>query len=93
MPRTLTIHLDAATRKQIARLARRHRLSPSEVIRQAIAAFPDNPKPVTSPYAAIRDLIGIVHIREAERSWSAGRQFGFLLKCGDRAGTQQGWEI
>ncbi|MGB9459304.1 MAG: ribbon-helix-helix protein, CopG family [Candidatus Acidiferrum sp.] len=49
MASPLTLRLDPKTRQRIARLARRKRLSTSEVIRQAIAAWADRQEPVASP--------------------------------------------
>ena len=80
MPSPLTLRLDPKTRQRIARLARRQRLSTSEVIRQAIAAWADRQEPVTSPYDAMRDLIGIVRGGDPKRSEQAGSRFTALLK-------------
>jgi Arc/MetJ-type ribon-helix-helix transcriptional regulator len=80
MASPLTLRLDPKTRQRIARLARRQRLSTSEVIRQAIAAWADRQEPVTSPYDAMRDLIGIVRGGNPERSEQTGRRFTALLK-------------
>ena len=41
MASPLTFRLDAKTRQRIARLARHKRMSTSEVIRQAVAAWAD----------------------------------------------------
>jgi len=80
MASPLTLRLDPKTRQRIARLARRQRLSTSEVIRQAIAAWADRQEPVTSPYDAMRDLIGIVRGGDPKRSEQTGRRFTALLK-------------
>jgi len=80
MASPLTLRLDPKTRQRIARLARRQRLSTSEVIRQAIAAWADRQEPVTSPYDAMRDLIGIVRGGNPKRSEQTGRRFTALLK-------------
>jgi len=80
MASPLTLRLDPKTRQRIARLARRQRLSASEVIRQAIAAWADRQEPVTSPYDAMRDLIGIVRGGNPKRSEQTGRRFTALLK-------------
>ena len=72
--------LDKDTVARIARLARRQRLSTSEVIRQAIAAWADRQEPVTSPYDAMRDLIGVVRGGNPKRSEQTGRRFTALLK-------------
>jgi hypothetical protein len=86
MPSPLTLRIDPKTRQRIARLARRKRLSTSEVIRQAIAAWADRQEPVASPYDAITDLIGVVHGGNPKRSERTGRRFAALLRrCGNRA--------
>jgi len=80
MASPLTLRLDPKTRQRIARLARRQRLSTSEVIRRAIAAWADRQDPVTSPYDAMRDLIGVVRGGNPKRSEQTGRSFTALLK-------------
>ena len=80
MASPLTLRLDPKTRQRIARLARRQRLSTSEVVRQAIAAWADRQEPVTSPYDAMRDLIGVVRGGNPKRSEQTGRRFTALLK-------------
>ncbi len=80
MASPLTLRLDPKTRQRIARLARRQRLSTSEVIRRAIAAWADRQEPVTSPYDAMRDLIGVVRGGNPKRSEQTGRSFSALLK-------------
>ena len=80
MASPLTLRLDPKTRQRIARLARRKRLSTSEVIRQAIAAWADRQEPVASPYEAMMDLIGIVRGGNPKRSEQTGRRFAALLK-------------
>ena len=80
MASPLTLRLDEKTRQRIARLARRKQLSVSEVIRQAIAAWADRQEPVTSPYEAMKDLIGIVNGGNPKRSEQTGRTFAALLK-------------
>jgi len=80
MASPLTLRIDPKTRQRIARLARRQRLSTSEVIRRAIAAWADRQEPVTSPYDAMRDLIGVVRGGNPKRSEQTGRSFTALLK-------------
>jgi len=57
MASPLTLRLDEKTRKRIARIARRKRLSTSEVVRQAIEAWAERHEPVASPYEVVKDLI------------------------------------
>lgn len=75
MASQLNLRLDTKTRRRIARLARRKRLSTSEVIRQAIAAWADREEPVASPYEAMRDLIGVVRGGNPKRSEQTSRLF------------------
>jgi Arc/MetJ-type ribon-helix-helix transcriptional regulator len=79
MASPITLRLDEKTRQRIARLARRKRLSTSEAIRQAIAAWADRQEPVTSPYEAMKDLIGVVRGGNPKRSEQTGRRFAALL--------------
>jgi hypothetical protein len=72
--------LDEKTRQRIARLARRKQLSTSEIVRRAIAAWADLQEPVTSPYEAMMDLIGIVDGGNPRRSEQTGRSFTAILK-------------
>ena len=78
----LIIRLDRETRQRIERLARQKGISTSEVIRRAVKAWADREQPVTSPYEAMRDLIGVVHGGDPGRSENAGRLFAALLKSG-----------
>lgn len=80
MASPLTLRLDEKTRQRIARIARRKRLSTSEVIRQAIEAWAQQQEPVGSPYAAVADLIGVVRGGNPKRSEHTGRSFTKLLK-------------
>jgi len=80
MASPLTLRLDEKTRHRIARLARREQLSISEVIRQAIAAWADRREPITSPYEAMKDLIGVVNGGNPKRSERTGRSFTALLR-------------
>jgi len=80
MASPLTLRLDEKTRKRIVRIARRKQLSTSEVVRQAIEAWAEREEPVTSPYEAVKDLIGIVHGGNPKASVNIGRRFTKLLK-------------
>jgi Arc/MetJ-type ribon-helix-helix transcriptional regulator len=80
MASPLTLRLDQKTRQRIARIARRNRVSTSEVVRQALAAWADRHEPVTSPYDAVADLLGVVHGGNPRRSARTGRRFTKLLK-------------
>jgi Arc/MetJ-type ribon-helix-helix transcriptional regulator len=80
MASPLTLRLDAKTRKQIERIARRRQVSVSEVIRLAIAAWAEQQEPIAAPYEAIADLIGVVHGGMPGRSTQMGRRFSEILK-------------
>ena len=80
MASPLTLRLDAKTRKQIERIARRRQVSVSEVIRLAIAAWAEQQEPIAAPYDAIADLIGVVHGGMPGRSTQTGRRFSEVLK-------------
>jgi len=80
MASPLTLRLDPKTRQRLALIARRKGLTTSEVIRHAIKAWAGLQEPVTSPYEAMTDLIGIVHGENSKRSSRTGRRFAKLLK-------------
>ena len=80
MASPLTLRVDDKTRQRIARIAKRKKLSTSEVVRQAIEAWADREEPVTRPFELIKDLVGIVHGGDPHRSEDAGRKFTKALK-------------
>ncbi len=80
MASPLTLRLDEKTRKRIVRIAKRKRLSISEVVRQAIEAWAERHEPTASPYEAVKDLIGVVHGGNPKGSVRTGRRFTKLLK-------------
>jgi predicted transcriptional regulator len=59
MTSLLTLRVELRTRQRIARMASRRRISASEAIRQAIEARVERQDPVTAPYDAMSDLIGL----------------------------------
>ena len=80
MPSPLTLRLEKKTRERIARIARRKRISTSEVIRQAIEAWVERQEPIAAPYEAMADLLGVVSGGKPERSTDTGRSFREVLK-------------
>ena len=80
MASPLTLRLDEKTRQRIARIARRKRLSTSEVIRQAIEAWAERQEPVGLPYELVLDLLGVVRGGNPRRSELTGRRFAEFLK-------------
>ena len=80
MDAPVTLRLDSKTRQQIARIAKRRRISKSEVIRLALHAWPEFHRAETSPYEAMADLIVIVNGGDPKRSENGGRKFAAFLK-------------
>lgn len=80
MAAPLALRLDQKTRRQIARIAQRKRLSTSEVIRQAIDAWAAREEPASVPFELISDLLGVVRGGNPKRSEQTGARFAKLLK-------------
>jgi Arc/MetJ-type ribon-helix-helix transcriptional regulator len=80
MTSLLTLRLEQKTRRRIARIASRRRISTSEVIREAIEAWVERQEPVAAPYEAMADLIGVVNGGKPRRSADTGRRFREVLK-------------
>ena len=80
MPSPLTLRLEKKTRQRIARIASRRQISTSEVIRQAIEAWVERQEPITAPYEAMADLVGVVNGGNRQRSTETGRRFREILK-------------
>ena len=79
MASPMTLRLDKATRQRIARIARRRRVSASDVVREAIEAWVVRQESQASPYQVMADLIGVVHGGTPGRSTDTGRRFKDLL--------------
>jgi len=80
----LTLRLDEKIRKRIALIAHRKKISSSEVVRRAIKAWADLHEPVTSPYQAISDLIGVVRGGNRKRS-AESNVFSVLRTIGEES--------
>jgi len=80
MPSPVTLRLEKKTRQRLARIASRRQISTSEVIRQAIEAWVEQQEPITAPYVAMADLIGVVNGGNPRRSVETGRRFREILK-------------
>jgi len=80
MSSPLTLRLEKKTRQRIARIASRRQISTSEVIRQAIEAWVERQEPISAPYEAMADLIGVVNGGKPHRSTETGRGFREILK-------------
>jgi hypothetical protein len=76
----VTLRLDKATRLRIARIARRRRMTASELIREAIEAWADEQEAGVSPFQLMADLVGVVHGGNPRRSTDAGTQLARLLR-------------
>lgn len=80
MAKIVTLRLDEKTRERVARIAWRKRVSASDVIRNAIAAWADQEETSESPYALISDLLAVVRSGNRKRSFQTGKQFAKLLR-------------
>jgi Arc/MetJ-type ribon-helix-helix transcriptional regulator len=82
MDSPVTLRLDKHTRERVAQIARRKRVSTSEVIRQAIESWIKihEDAAAATPYRDAADLIGVVHGGNPKRSTRTGAQFKQLLK-------------
>jgi len=79
MEAPVTLRLDAKTRRDIARVARRKGISKSEVIRQALQSWTELAEPADAPYRLVSDLLGVVNGRNPRRSQKTGKQFREML--------------
>jgi hypothetical protein len=68
-------------RRQVARLARKKKTTPSRVIREAIATLIEREESPESVYDAIKDLIGNVRGGDPTLSTDTGRKFTELLRA------------
>ena len=76
----MTLRLKEETRRKVARIARRKRVTPSQVMRDAIEALVEQAEPAATPYESMADLIGVVDGGDPRRSAGMGRRFGELLR-------------
>lgn len=80
MPPALTIRFDKKTRRRIARIAERRRISEAEVIRLALDSWEDFHAIDKTPYELLADLIGSVNGGDPKRSQNGGQKFKAYLK-------------
>jgi hypothetical protein len=80
MASPVSLRLDKETRLRIARIARRRRVTTSQVIRDAIDALVGQEQAGVSPYEAMADLIGVVRGGNPRLSSDMGRRLTLLLE-------------
>ena len=80
MEAPVTVRLDRNTRRKLAKIAERRRISKSEVIRQALNSWPEFHEADRSPYEAMKSFIGILDGADPKRSEGGGRKFKAFLK-------------
>lgn len=78
----LTVRMSAETERALNRLAKRRKLSRSDVVREAIARY-ENSDPHAStagPYQDWVDVIGVVDIGARDTGRTTGEQFAEALR-------------
>jgi Arc/MetJ-type ribon-helix-helix transcriptional regulator len=80
MASPLSVRLDEKTKRRITRIARRKRVSTSEAVRQAIAAWAERQESAGSLYDRMADLIGVVNGGDPTRSSDIGKKFTKYLR-------------
>ncbi len=68
MASPITLRLDPVLRQRVARIARRRRLTTSDVLREAVTTFVAREESSETVYDSIKDLIGSVHGGDPKRS-------------------------
>jgi len=77
----VSVRLGEETRRRIARIARRKKVSPSALMRQAIEQLADREEGGCRPYDLMADLIGIVRGDDPTRSTWSSKKIARLLKA------------
>jgi len=80
METAMTIRLDRETRRKIARIAERRRISQSDVIRLALNSLPDFHETEKTAYELMKPFIGTVNGGDPKRSENGGQKFKAYLK-------------
>lgn len=77
----LTVRLNPKTERALNALSKRHRLSRSDVVREAIAQYgsPDQGNAGSRPYDGWVDVIGIVDLGARDEHRSTGEQFAAIV--------------
>jgi hypothetical protein len=82
----LTVRLDRRSQRALAALAKRKRMSRSDVVREALARYDASAEPPPAgPYAAWVDVIGAVDLGVRDATRTTGEQFAALLRDDARA--------
>ena len=84
----LTVRLNPKTERTLNALARRERLSRSDVVREALARYAADDADAargSRPYDAWADIIGVVSLGAREAGQTTGEQFGAILRTRGRA--------
>jgi hypothetical protein len=78
----MTVRLDARTRMRLKNVAKRRRLTPSGVTRLALETWLDAEESTASasPYAQIRDLVGVLRGGDERRSSRTTRALAASLE-------------
>lgn len=84
---SLTVRLNPKTERALNALAKRRRLSRSDVVREAIEHYGEveNIDAGARPYAAWLDVIGVIALGVRETSRTTGEQFAAIVAEQTRA--------
>lgn len=80
MSAPVSVRLGEETRRKIARIARRRRVSPATIMRQAIEQAVQLEEHQSSPYELIKDVIGVARGGDPHLSERTGRRFAEMLR-------------
>ena len=85
----LSVRLDPKTESIVKRLARRHKRTQSAVVREAIAVYARDesahPPEPSSPWEALRHVVGVVNSEDGRLSQDTGERFTALVQKKARA--------
>jgi Arc/MetJ-type ribon-helix-helix transcriptional regulator len=84
----LTVRLGAKAERTLNALAKRHRLSRSEVVREALVRYEASEGQAAGgsrPYDAWLDVIGLVNLAVRDPRRTTGEQFATSLRASRRA--------
>ena len=87
MPVPLTVRLSPKTERALNKLAKRRRLSRSDVVREAIERYGEAEDDTSSghPYDAWVDVIGVITLGVRDVSRTTGEQFTGIIASQTRA--------